>query len=82
MAKSNASKKRDHHLRNTGRDVSQFRGEHVMSTHVRKTKSKHEQLYMTAQKHKKQFRGGYEPYGIAFIMILFVSRFYSPKSTL
>lgn len=66
MAKSNASKKRAHQLRNTGRDASEFRGEHVMSTHVRKTKSKQEQLYMASQKHKKQFRGGYEPYGIAF----------------
>ena len=66
MAKSNASKKRAHQLRNTGRDASEFRGQHVMSTHVRKTKSKKEQLDMTAQKHKKQFRGGYEPYGIAF----------------
>ncbi|WP_394188148.1 hypothetical protein [Paenisporosarcina quisquiliarum] len=69
MAKSNASKKRAHQLRNTGRDASEFRGQHVMSTHVRKTKSKQEQLYMKAQKHKKQFRGGYEPYGIAFYYV-------------
>jgi len=65
MAKSRASKKRAHQLRNTGRNASEFRGEHVMSTHVRKTKSKHEKLYMTMQKHKKQLHGGYEPIGIA-----------------
>ena len=66
MAKSRASKKRAHQLRNTGRNASEFRGEHVMSTYVRKTKSKQEKLYTTMQKHKKQFHGGYEPNGIAF----------------
>ena len=30
MAKSRASKKRAHQLRNTGRNASEFRGEHVM----------------------------------------------------
>lgn len=83
MAKSRASKKRAHQVRNTGRIASEFRGEHGMSTHVRKTKSKQEKLYMTMQKHKKQFHGGYEPNGIAFYYGFIAGiYFYSPRSIL
>lgn len=45
MAKSKARKKREHMLRNTGRDAAASRGKAPdFGTHVRKTKSRREEL--------------------------------------
>ncbi|WP_226674077.1 hypothetical protein [Rossellomorea aquimaris] len=55
MAKSKAKKKRDHQLRNTGRDLSIYRGTTPdFSTMMRRTKTKKESLLKEQTKHKKR----------------------------
>ncbi|WP_075619397.1 hypothetical protein [Paenisporosarcina indica] len=70
MAKTQSRKQREHLFRNSGRDVTQFRGENDFSTHVRKTKTKQEKLNSKESKYKKQFRRGEQPNGIAFLFAL------------
>lgn len=53
MAKSKAKKLRAHQERNGMRNPEAFRGESAsISTHVRKTPSRHEKLRRTESKHK------------------------------
>jgi hypothetical protein len=55
MAKSKARKKRDHHLRNTGHNVSNNRGINPdFSIMMRTTKTKKESLLKEQTKHKKR----------------------------
>ncbi|MCY8009179.1 hypothetical protein MOJ76_12800 [Bacillus haynesii] len=55
MAKSKARKKREHMLRNTGRDAAASRGKAPdFSTHVRKTKSRRDELAKLHMKHKRK----------------------------
>ena len=55
MGKSAAKKRRNHHLRNTGRDVTQFRGHHPdFSTFERKTKSRLDTIIKEQTKPKKR----------------------------
>lgn len=55
MAKSKARKKREHMLRNTGRDAAASRGKAPdFGTHVRKTKSRREELAKLHMKHKRK----------------------------
>ncbi|WP_064093633.1 hypothetical protein [Rossellomorea aquimaris] len=55
MAKSRAKKRREHHLRNTRRDVTQSRGHHPdFSTFERKTKSRLDMVIKEQTKHKKR----------------------------
>lgn len=51
MAKTKSRKLREHILRNSGRDVTHFRGENNFSTHVRKSKTKLEKLYSAESKY-------------------------------
>ncbi|WP_096186045.1 hypothetical protein [Evansella halocellulosilytica] len=56
MGKSTARKKREHILRNSGRDVTKSRGMvYGFSTHERKTKTKHDKIKTMEKKHKKRF---------------------------
>ncbi len=56
MAKSKAKKKREHQLRNSGRDVTQSRGlKPDFSTLERTTKTKNETMIKMEKKHKKRF---------------------------
>ncbi|SFQ03045.1 hypothetical protein SAMN05421670_0689 [Psychrobacillus psychrotolerans] len=66
MAKSTARRKRDHLIRNLGKDVSLARNEVNFSTHVRMTKSKKEKLQQQYTKYKKHFTEGITPNGNAF----------------
>ncbi|SDN10726.1 hypothetical protein SAMN05518871_103311 [Psychrobacillus sp. OK028] len=66
MAKSAAKRKRDHLLRNIGKDVTVARNEVNFSTHVRMTKSKKEKLQQHYTKYKKHFTKGTIPDGNAF----------------
>ncbi|MCA1059060.1 hypothetical protein LCL96_08940 [Rossellomorea aquimaris] len=55
MAKSKAKKKRDHHLRNTGQNVTMRRGiDPDFCMMVRTTKTKKEALAKKETKHKKR----------------------------
>lgn len=55
MVKSKARKKREHMLRNTGKDAAASRGKAPdFSTHVRKTKSRREELAKLHMKHKRK----------------------------
>ncbi|MBU9723351.1 MULTISPECIES: hypothetical protein [Bacillaceae] len=55
MAKSKAKKKRDHVVRNGGRNATKSRGMAVsFSTHERRTKSKKDTIYKLHNKHKKR----------------------------
>lgn len=69
MAKSAAKRKREHHLRNQGKDVTIARNEVDFSTHVRMTKSKKEQLHQQYSKYKKHFTKGMIPDGNAFYYV-------------
>ena len=70
MAKSAAKRKRDHLIRNLGKDVSLARNEVSFSTHVRMTKSKKSKLQQQYTKYKKHFTGGIKPNGNAFLFSL------------
>lgn len=70
MAKTKSRKLREHILRNSGRDVTKFRGENDFSTHVRKSKTKHEKLKSVECKYKKQFLRGDKTNGIAFLFAI------------
>lgn len=70
MAKSAAKRKRDHILRNLGKDVTIARNEVKFSTHVRMTKSKQEKLQQHYTKYKKHFTKGTQPDGNAFYLFL------------
>ncbi|MET3697081.1 hypothetical protein SAMN05877753_101341 [Bacillus oleivorans] len=70
MAKSKARKKREHILRNSGRDVTIIRGEQPeFSTHERKTKTKIEIQKRMISKHKKRFLQNQNEEGIAFYFV-------------
>ncbi|MFJ7826506.1 hypothetical protein [Psychrobacillus sp. NPDC096623] len=66
MAKSAAKRRREHLLRNLGKDVTIARNEVNFSTHVRMTKSKKEKLQQNYNKYKKHFTKGTIPDGNAF----------------
>lgn len=66
MSKSTAKRKREHQLRNLGKDVSLARNEANCSTHVRMTKTKNEKLQQQHTKYKKHFTKGILPDGNAF----------------
>ncbi|MBM7586947.1 hypothetical protein JOC86_003499 [Bacillus pakistanensis] len=73
MAKSKARKKRDHLLRNNGKDASLFRNQQPsFSTHERKTKTKSELLLRNRKKHKKRFLDSENEKGIVFILGCFL----------
>ncbi|TQR19504.1 hypothetical protein [Psychrobacillus vulpis] len=71
MAKSAAKRKREHELRNTGKDVSMLRNDVDFSTHVRMTKTKKEKLDQQHRKYKKHFAKGIVPDGNAFYLYFF-----------
>ena len=71
MAKSAAKRKREHLLRNRGKDVSLARNEINFSTHVRMTKSKKAKLQQQYTKYEKHFTKGILPDGNAFYYALF-----------
>lgn len=60
MAKSKARKKREHHMRNNGVDVTKLRGvQPDFSTHTRKAPSKQAKLNKEWSKYKGQrYRNG------------------------
>lgn len=70
MAKSAAKRKREHLLRNLGKDVTIARNEVDFSTHVRMTKSKKGKLQQQYTKYKKHFTKGIIPDGNAFYYVL------------
>ncbi|QUG41824.1 hypothetical protein KD050_00530 [Psychrobacillus sp. INOP01] len=66
MAKSAAKRKREHLLRNLGKDVTLARNEVDFSTHVRVTKSKKAKQQQQYTKYEKHFTKGMMPDGNAF----------------
>ncbi|MDG5786907.1 hypothetical protein QA612_05340 [Evansella sp. AB-P1] len=55
MSNSKAKRKREHDIRNGGRDVRNSRGMNMnFSTHERKTKTKKEKVVQNIKKHKKR----------------------------
>lgn len=70
MSKSTARRKREHQLRNQGKDVSMARNEASFSTYVRMTKTKNENLQKQYSKYKKHFTKGITPDGNAFYYVL------------
>ena len=73
VAKSAAKRKREHQLRNLGKDVTIARNEVNFSTHVRMTKSKKGKLQQQYTKYKKHFTKGMIPDGNAFYIDVFLS---------
>ncbi|WP_277585217.1 hypothetical protein [Psychrobacillus antarcticus] len=70
MSKSTARRKREHQLRNQGKDVSMARNGTNFSTYVRMTKTKNEKLQKQYSKYKKHFTKGITPDGNAFYYVL------------
>jgi hypothetical protein len=73
VAKSAAKRKREHQLRNLGKDVTIARNEVNFSTHVRMTKSKKGKLQQQYTKYKKHFTKGMIPDGNAFYIDVFLN---------
>jgi len=70
MAKSTAKRKREHQMRNLGKDATLGRNEIDFSTHVRITKTKKAKLQQQYTKYKKHFTKGLVPDGNAFYYAL------------
>lgn len=73
MAKSAAKRKREHQMRNLGKDVTIARNGVDFSTHVRMTKSKKGKLQQQYTKYKKHFSKGMIPDGNAFYIDVFLN---------
>ncbi|KOO51312.1 hypothetical protein ABE042_02190 [Viridibacillus arvi] len=69
MAISKAKRRRQHVLRNLGKDVTTQRGEVAFSTHTRTTKTKKDKLQVQFHKHKKHFQGDHYSDGDAFLVV-------------